>query len=139
MKLTLPNQLIAMHNPADILEAARQIRPHLTQLLDADLAQVCDRQLATLLNQSDLADQAKAEQLIAVVDSYPSPKTWLDQFLNQPIQKGVLFQGLPGDPAPQSALLYVCPIGDDYSIYLEDTRDVPLCPTHLVPLVPAQS
>jgi hypothetical protein len=109
-----------MYDPADILEAARQIRPRLVQLLDADLAQASDRQLAALLNHSDLTNSAKAEQLLAVLDSHPSTKTWLDRFLNLPIQKGIVFQSLPGDPAPQSALLYVCPIGNDYSIYLED-------------------
>lgn len=121
-----------------VLEAARSLRPILSRLLDAEVAQQVDQQLAALLNHPDLDEASQADGIQEILDSYPATKTWLDDFLsdNSAIPKN--YSGLPGDPTLTPATKYVCPIGNDYTWYQEDNRPIPLCPTHLVSLVSAQ-
>jgi len=115
-----------------LLAASRAIRPFLPKLIPA-LADQIDRQLAQLLNQPDLDETTKVDRLLEVFDAHPETKSWLDQFLQIPAtERG--FYGLPGNPAPATATLYICPIGNDYTWYQEVNEKIPLCPTHLVPL-----
>ena len=118
-----------------VLAACRAIRPLLPKLIPA-LADQIDQQLAQLLNQPNLDETTKVDRLLEVLDAYPETKSWLDQFLQTPAtERG--FSGLPGNPALAAATSYICPIGNDYTWYREANEDIPLCPTHLVPLVPA--
>ncbi|NJO66092.1 MAG: hypothetical protein HC832_00210 [Leptolyngbyaceae cyanobacterium RM1_405_57] len=118
-----------------VLAASRAIRPLLPKLIPAQADQI-DRQLAQLLNQTDLDETTQVDRLLEVLDAYPTTKSWLDQFLEIPAtERG--YYGLPGNPAPTAATCYTCPIGKDYTWYREANEDIPLCPTHLVPLVPA--
>lgn len=117
------------------LAASRAIRPLLPKLIPA-LAEQIDQQLAQLLNQTDLDETTQVDRLLDVLDAQPETKSWLDQFLEIPAtERG--YSGLPGDPALATATAYICPIGNDYTWYREANEDIPLCPTHLVPLVPA--
>lgn len=118
-----------------VLTASRAIRPLLPELIPA-LADQIDQQLAQLLNQPDLDETTKADRLLEVLDAHPETKSWLDQFLEQPTTKQKYY-GLPGNPAPAVATPYICPIGNDYTWYREANEEIPLCPTHLVPLVRA--
>jgi hypothetical protein len=127
-----------MYTNDQALAACRVIRPILPQLLAANLAQQVDDQLAQLLNETDLDEETKVDCLLAVLDTYPETKTWLDQFLElNSTPKGDY--SLTGKPALQSATSYICPIGNDFTFYQEANEDVPLCRTHLVALVPVQS
>jgi len=118
-----------------LLAASRAIRPLLPKLIPA-LADQIDRQLAQLLNQPDLDEDTQVDHLLEVLDAHPETKSWLDQFLQIPAtERG--YSGLPGDLAPTAAPPYICPIGNDYTWYREANEEIPLCPTHLVPLVPA--
>lgn len=117
------------------LEACRTLRPLLPQLVPA-LADQIDHQLAQLLNQPDLEDNPPVDRLVEILDAHPETKRWFDQFLeNLTPKRG--FAQLPGNPAFSSAAAYLCPIGNDYTWYREGNEEIPLCPTHLVPLVPA--
>ena len=126
-----------MFTNAQVLKAARIIRPILSQKLDAPLAQEIDNQLAQLLNQTDLEEYRKAARILEVLDSQSEIKIWLDDFLKL-IQSERSYYPLPGEPELQNATKYICPIGNDYTRYLENDRDIPLCPTHLVKLVLVQ-
>lgn len=118
-----------------VLAASRAIRPLLPKLIPA-LADQIDQQLAQLLNQPDLDETTKVDRLLEVLDAHPETKSWLDRFLEQSTTKQKYY-GLPGDPAPAAATSYICPVGNDYTWYREANEEIPLCPTHLVPLVPA--
>lgn len=133
-----------MFTNIQILEAASIIRPKLVQLIDAGIAHQIDTQLAQLLNNSHLEENAKVDRILDIFDSYPDLNQWLDEFLeiaeaeSTRTSKGIAgYSRLPGVPALQAAKKYICPIGNDYTEFLEDTSEVPLCPTHLVPLKPA--
>lgn len=120
-----------------VLAASRAIRPLLPKLIPA-LAEQIDRQLTQLLNQTDLDETTKIDRLLEVLDAYPETKSWLDRFLQFPAtERG--YYGLPGNLAPAAATPYICPIGNDYTWYREANEEIPLCPTHLVPLVPASA
>ncbi|ESA32437.1 hypothetical protein N836_25870 [Leptolyngbya sp. Heron Island J] len=115
------------------LSASRAIRPLLPKLIPAQADQI-DQQLAQLLNQTDLDETTQVDQLLDVLEAYPETKSWLDQFLELPTnERG--YYGIPGNLAPTAADCYVCPIGNDYTWYREANEEIPLCPTHLVPLV----
>lgn len=118
-----------------ILAASRAIRPLLPKLIPASADQI-DRQLSQLLNQTDLDETTQVDRLLKILDAYPETKSWLDQFLEIPAtERG--YHRPPGDPSVTAATPYICPIGNDYVWYREANEDIPLCPTHLVPLVPA--
>jgi len=123
---------------AQALEAARTLRSVLSQLLDAESAEAIDRQLAQLLNQTDLDENTQVDRILKILDNRTETQTWWDNFRqnNTSIQKS--YSGLAGDPTLQPVTKYVCPIANDYTWYREDNSAIPLCPTHLVRLVPAQ-
>ena len=116
------------------MEAARIIRPILSQKLDTTLAQEIDLQLSQLLNETDLEENTKTDRILDVFDSQAETKAWLDNFLqSDQSEKG--YSPLAGDPELVSTTKYICPVGNDYTLYLENRRDIPLCPTHLVKLI----
>ncbi|MBD2068086.1 hypothetical protein H6F93_11215 [Leptolyngbya sp. FACHB-671] len=120
----------------ELIEAARTIRPVLPTLLDDETAQHVDQQLAELLNQAKINDREIARPILTLLQSYDTTKTWLVNFSNTGLEHKSIFLG--GDPASGSAIQYVCPTSNDFTIYREANEDIPLCPTHLVPLVRAQ-
>lgn len=118
-----------------VLAASRAIRPLLPKLIPA-LAEQIDHQLTQHLNQTDLDETTKVDRLLEVLDAYPETKSWLDQFLQTPAtERG--YSRPPGDHPFTAAAPHICPIGNDYTRYQEANEEIPLCPTHLVPLVPA--
>ncbi|MGG6294924.1 hypothetical protein ACQ4M4_10900 [Leptolyngbya sp. AN02str] len=118
-----------------ILAASRTIRPLLPKLIPA-LADQIDLQLSQLLNQTDLDETTQVNRLLEILDAHPETKSWLDQFLEIPAgERG--YSRPPGDSPLAAATPYICPIGNDYTWYREANEDIPLCPDHLVPLVPA--
>ncbi|MHC0066939.1 hypothetical protein ACWATR_29185 [Nostoc sp. UIC 10890] len=121
--------------PEDILEGTRLIRPFLPELLGDDAVQV-DRQLSELLAQAKAGQQVH-DQIFEILKSYPDTDDWMAEFLSEkPITKG--FDPLPGKGQPISASKYRCPQGDDYSWYRRSVGTaIPNCPTHNVPLIPA--
>lgn len=122
---------------AQALEAACLIRSLLPTKFDlnSDVAKQIDTQLASILNQTNLDENMQIDQLLEILDSNPQTKAWLDSILdakNEIVEMGS--SGLAGDPTLPLAQRYRCP-SNDYVWYLEDNREVPLCPTHLVSLV----
>ncbi|MGF1515316.1 MAG: hypothetical protein ACFB5Z_16670 [Elainellaceae cyanobacterium] len=126
--------------PSDILDAARQIRPELPELLPAEAAAEFDRQLADYLAQAHSGESVHG-QVLALLQSDPETEDWfLETFAPRRVAKGATrggYQGLPGSAGLIGAQKYVCPQGNDYSRFLRAAGDVPTCPTHGCPLVPA--
>lgn len=134
---------MAMTQPKSILTAAHAIRPHLTTLLDEATAQQVDQQLQTLLTQAESGQSV--ELPLTEVLRHPEPtRKWVQLYLKgenpEQITRSIIgYSPLPGNPSLQSATKYVCPhTGCTETWYREDNSAIPLCPTHLITLVPAQ-
>lgn len=129
-----------------VLEAAREIRPFLTDLVGSEAAGPLDDQLAELLEAAQAgqdtvaglrallrSDQATSAFLDDVLDDAPGyrPTRWQRRAPTRGI-----FETLPGDLLPMHAGKYGCPTGMDYTWYRPDVGvPVPDCPTHHVVLV----
>lgn len=125
---------------AELLDAARIIRPKLPTLLDDETALQIDQHLADLLNQLDQQptnNKVTAQQIRSLLQSHPATHTWLIDFA-QKVTKN-RSNSLAGDPILGNAFCYVCPKGNDYTWTQEGTEEIPLCPTHLVRLVRTQA
>jgi hypothetical protein len=126
-----------------VAEAARQIRPYLTELVGPQLAAELDSRIAGLLEDTtgreDATDRlrsvlegnlATSEFLAEVLDDAPEyrPPKW------QPhtVRRG--FAGLPGDLLPMHAGKYGCPRSDYIWYRPEVGVPVPECPTHHIVL-----
>ena len=130
-----------MFSNAQIFEAARTLRPCLPQVVsDVGLVPQLDLQLAQLLTQTDLDEDTKADRILEILERDPATRTWLQHFLDpQLLDPQRSYNPLPGYSRPPLATKYVCPIANDYTWYREATSPIPVCPTHLVQLVPTRS
>lgn len=127
-----------MYKPDHILEAARTIRPCLSQLVGAETAATLDAQLADLLAQAQAGQSIDNRILELLADEDPT-REWLSDFLQDQQQPEHLrnFSPLPGHPSIVSAAKFICPQGD-YTWYRPRVGiEPPPCPTHHLPLEPA--
>lgn len=129
-----------------VLEAAREIRPFLTDLVGPEAAGPLDNQLAELLEAAQ-AGQDTVAGLRALLRSDHATSAFLDDVLDDAPEyrptrwqrraptRGI-FETLPGDVLPMHAGKYGCPTGRDYTWYRPDVGvPIPDCPTHHVVLV----
>jgi hypothetical protein len=127
-----------MYNSADILDAARSIRPYLNELIGTPDAEAIDPQLAELLAQAT-AGQAVENRILELLAQQDATREWLARFL-QDIQQPEHLRGfspLPGQPSIVSAAKFVCPQGD-YTWHRPRVGvEPPPCPTHQISLDPA--
>ena len=132
-----------MTQPKTILTAAHTIRPYLTALLDLETAQQVDQQLQTLLTQAE-AGQSVETPITEVLRHLEPTQEWMRRYLKgenpEQITRSISgYSGFVGDPSLQAATKYVCPHNNcTKTWYREDTSPIPLCPTHLIALIPAQ-
>ena len=129
-------------SPENILDAARQIRPELPDLLSPQAALAFDQRLADYLSRAN-AGEAVHSDILALLQSDPETEDWLlEIFGPRRVPKGGTtrggsYQGLPGSVSAIGAQKYICPQGNDYTRFLRSAGSVPSCPTHGCPLVPA--
>jgi hypothetical protein len=127
-----------MYESTDILEAARSIRPYLSELLTAAQAEVIDQQLADLLAQANTR-QPIDNLILELLAAPDATREWLSRFLQDKQQPEHLrsFSPLPGHGSIVNAAKFVCPQGD-YTWYRPRVGiEPPFCPTHNLPLDPA--
>jgi len=124
-----------MYEPADILEAARSIRPYLPDLVGEPTADHLDQQLADLLTQTDTQPPID-NRILEILAAQDITRDWLAGFLQDKQQPDALrsWSPLPGDPSMVSAPKFVCPQGDYVWHRLRVGIESPRCPTHDVPL-----
>ncbi len=131
-----------MTQPRTITDAAHAIRSELSTLLDSATAEQVDQRLQILLTQTK-PGQSVELLITEELRQFESTRAWMKRYLKgenpDQITRSLGDSRLAGNEALQPATKYVCPIGDDYTWYREGNEPIPLCPTHLVPLVPAQS
>ncbi|OLP18517.1 hypothetical protein BST81_10590 [Leptolyngbya sp. 'hensonii'] len=122
----------------DILEAARTIRPLLSELIGDEAAGAIDPQLAGLLAQANTR-QLVDNQILELLAEQDATREWVADFLQDQQQPAHLrtWNPLPGQRSPIGTAKFVCPEGD-YTWYCPRIGiEPPLCPTHNLPLDPA--
>jgi hypothetical protein len=124
----------------DILEACRAIRPHLGELLGADLAEAVDRELAGLLARAEAGEKVE-NAMLGLLTRHGATREWTAHYLRSQeagaadAERG--YSPLPGTGSAISLDRYACPEGD-YEWFREDVDDpIPRCPAHDISLVPA--
>lgn len=127
-----------MPSPEEILEAARSIRPFLSQLLDPQDAQSVDSQVAALLARAKAGETVDL-QLADVLAERDATRQWMREFLESDreslLRAEKSYQPLPGNPSPIPGLVkYVCPEGDFVWYLSREGEEIPKCPTHDIPL-----
>lgn len=127
-----------MYEPADILDAARSIRPYLSELVGEPAATTLDQRLADLLTQPD-ADLPIDNRILELLAAQDATRDWLAGFLQDKQQPDALrtWKPLPGNLSLVSAPKFVCPEGDYVWHRPRVGVEPPLCPTHQIPLKPA--
>ena len=129
-----------------VQEAARNVRPYLSELVGPAAAEV-DAQLAELLAAAEQGEDVGTE-LRAALDSHEGTLAFLEAVLDdapkyrppqvQPSSLKGAYSGLPGQTLPVEADKYRGPKLNDYVWYRPSVGvPVPECPTHHVLLVPA--
>lgn len=122
-----------------VLEAARAIRPYLSDFLDPALAGTLDRRIA-----NQLADPAASVTELRSLLEEQEDTAWFlrrvlsDKWHRPPYQQppGVRDPVSPGgDPALIEADRYSCPRGDYVRYRPEVGSAVPDCPTHGISLI----
>ncbi|BAY10865.1 hypothetical protein [Calothrix sp. NIES-2098] len=127
-----------MYDSADILEAARSIRPYLGELLPAAQAEIIDQRLANLLAQANTR-QPIDNLILELLAAQDTTREWLSRFLQDKQQPEHMrsFSPLPGQGSIVNAAKFVCPQGDYIWYRPRVGIEPPLCPTHNLPLYPA--
>lgn len=127
-----------MYDSADILEAARSIRPYLSELIGTPTADMLDQQLAELLAQATIG-QSVDNLILELLASQETTREWLALFLQDKQQPEHLrnFSPLPGQRSIVNAAKFVCPQGDYIWSRPRVGIEPPLCPTHHLPLEPS--
>jgi hypothetical protein len=132
-------------NDDGVLEAARAIRPYLSDLLGPAKAVAIDRQIADALTVGSAGTTA-ADQVRMILERDGDTTWFLQRVLDDkplyrpPYYQPVITRGITapaGDPGFVAADRYACPQGD-YVWYRPDVgTSVPQCPDHDILLVRA--
>lgn len=127
-----------------VTDAARAILPELPTLLDPETAKQVAQRLQVLLTQSE-SGQSVDHLITEELRQLEPTRSWMKRYLKgespDQITRSLGDSRLAGDERLPPATLYVCPQdnGCTEPWYREIHEPIPLCETHLVPLVPAQS
>ena len=132
-----------MANDEVVLEAARSIRPYLSELAGPDAGDL-DRQLSGLLGEAAAGRDGIDGRVLEIL-AHPTTDAWTASFMSKGMPPEVASFversfGLPGYPEPAAAPRFVCPVNNDYSWYRMNVGTaIPRCPTHKIVLVPAEA
>lgn len=130
------------HQPQEILEAARSIRPYLSELLNSQEAQTFDLKLAQLLAQSPQNPKDVSKYILKKLASDPKTQKWIKDFLKTKLPPEIKKSYQPPlSPKPLSisgVVKYACPFGDYIWYQRQVGEPIPNCPTHEVLLEQVQ-
>jgi hypothetical protein len=127
-----------MYPSDDLLEAAKTIRPFLPKLLGEN-AEEMDRHLAELIARCQ-AGEHQENQIAELLASQDAAREWMAEFLKSDGRQETTrsYAPLPGIGSVR-APKYICPEGDYIWYRLYSSDPIPRCPTHQIPLVPAEN
>jgi hypothetical protein len=141
-----------MYQTEDVLNAARAIRPHLTELLGTQAEEV-EQQLRALLTQADAGEDVEIEIFDLLGEHEPTRKWMKDALEDKKIPSGEKSYSLIPRLEPQvvnpnqrvsKLTIHVCPnespcncgkYPDGWMPSMKGDR-IPKCPTHHKPLIP---
>lgn len=131
---------------ADVIDAAKLIRPYLVALVGPDRAAELDSTIGTILAaRSDVQDAG--EQLRELLTRDHTLLQWVEDALDDPqhlppelqLVRSGDYQQMPGGGDVVPADLYVCPVGNDTNWYRPKIGTAVItCSTHQVLLVRAE-
>ncbi|MEL6397629.1 MAG: hypothetical protein AAFR26_00920 [Cyanobacteria bacterium J06626_4] len=131
-----------MTSPADVLQAAREIRPYLSELLthpDAEImAQRLDLSLRTAAD-----SEAQSTGILNVLSSAEPTREWVRLYLEDRQPAAAIlpiirtYQPLPGKAGVVASPRYVCPVASCHQVWYrrQAADDIPNCPIHGVQMV----
>ena len=117
----------------DVLDAARAIGPHLSELVGAEAGSV-RQELDRLLQQAERGHAVKRDILRLFAAREPT-REWARRLLEVPPELRS-YEGVPGAVQRVVVPRYECPQGDAEPWYRFNAGEpVPLCAEHRIPLV----
>lgn len=119
-----------MFKTEDVLEAARTIRPFLSELLGEDATRV-DEELARLLESGQRGEKVD-NFILNLLAQNDATREWMNKFLGlrQPQDTTRGFRPVPGYLPPPALEKYVCPENDYVWFRHSVSVKIPSCPTH---------
>lgn len=131
-----------MTSAADMLRAADEIRPYLTELLPPQEAQGLSHRLDLALESypSSVEQSAEVGNILA---SYETTQAWLNLYLegkrptDSLVQLVRTYQPLPGRSEAIASPRYRCPVASCQQVWYRRavSSDIPNCPIHGVQMV----
>lgn len=137
------NKTVMTYQPQEILEAARSIRPYLSELLDSEEAKTFDLELGELIAQAQQNPTDTSKHILKQLSSQSTTRKWTVEFLRDKLPPEIerSYQPIanPGTISTVSGLVkYACPFGDYVWYQRQVGETIPNCPTHKVPLEKVQ-
>jgi len=131
-----------MTSPANVLQAAREIRPYLAELLPPSDAEVADKRLELILHTST-DEAAQSQEIQTLLSASETTHEWMRLYLEEhrpatDILKIIrTYQPLPGKSGAIASPRYRCPVANCHQTWYrrEATAAIPDCPIHGVKLV----
>ncbi|MEM7648444.1 MAG: hypothetical protein AAF283_04660 [Cyanobacteria bacterium P01_A01_bin.70] len=131
-----------MTSPADVLQAAREIRPYLSELLTHPDAEIMAQRLDLSLNTAaDL--EAQSTSILNVLSSAEPTREWARLYLEDRQPAAVIlsiirtYQPLPGKAGVVASPRYRCPVASCHQVWYrrQASDSIPNCPIHGVQMV----
>ena len=130
-----------MYQTEDVLNAARAIRSHLSELLDAQAEEV-EQQLSELLEQADAGEDVEIEIFDLLGEHEPTRQWMQDALEGKKISGGEKSYSKPpgdSDTTPSGTQKYQCPEAECSQTWISHKarQAIPNCPNHNVQLIEA--
>ena len=125
-----------------ISDAAKAIRPYISDLLDPPRAQQLEQQMDRLLPDLPLA-QGNHPQFLKILSDYEAIREWIrlyleEQYPAEEILKTLrVYYPLPGLKHSVESPRYICPVENCHQDWYRHSREetIPQCPIHDLQLV----
>lgn len=131
-----------MTSSANILQAAREIRPYLTELLPYSDAEVANQRLELILHTST-DETARSQEIMALLSTAETTQEWMRLYLEEHHPAAEIlkiirtYQPLPGKSGAIASPRYRCPVANCHQTWYrrEASAGIPDCPIHGVKMV----
>jgi hypothetical protein len=131
-----------MTSPTNVLQAARAIRPYLSQLLPHTDAEVADKRLELIL-QTSTDDEARSQEILSLLSAAEPTQEWMRLYLEEQKPADEIlkimrtYHPLPGKSGAIASPRYRCPVASCHQTWYrrEASAEIPDCPIHGVKLV----
>jgi hypothetical protein len=131
-----------MRSPSDVLQAAREIRPYLRELLPQPQADDANQRLELIL-QTATDELSRSQEALALLSTIDVTQEWLRLYLDEHHSAEEIlsiirtYHPLPGKSGAIISPRYCCPVASCHQTWYRRDADavIPDCPIHGVKLV----